>query len=644
MPIEYDLVPFWEWLPLAFLYTLIVYAGLAALALVIAKVVSVVKHGPWQSRRRISRALGGAAIDMGALSFRRVWSLARLAVKESIRRRIIVVFGVFVLVILFAGWFMDQRSPNPGRRYLDFVLSWPTVLVLGMALLLSTLSLPRDIRTKTLHTVVTKPVRPSEIVLGRILGFTLVGTGFLAVMALVTAGFVVLGLAHGHDLTAANLRPAGRSASDTSARSGRTGMDEHGSHRHDVYIGEDGAAHVETERGHWHDLTVSESGPDARYDVGSARGMLVARVAIRGKLGFRDRDGLDSKKGISVGKEWEYRQFIEGDSQMVLFWTFDDVHEDDFPDGLPIEINQLNVFRSHKGIIERGVYGGLSVRNPKTGLSVEVEVFESEEFGVKQIDVPRRITTFSGKPMLVERKEKTADGIKVSPPKVEQDASLTQRREFDLFEDFVDDGEVEIWLRCLEPGQYFGAAQNDLYIRADDALFALNFVKGYFGIWLQMVLVIGVGVMFSTFLSGPVAMLATLGVLVCGFFVDFMIELSQHKVYGGGPMEAAVRLVKQENLVTKLDPGIWTIIVQMFDRVMEGGLWVVSIDRVMEGGLWVISTLLPPFARFGFADWVSYGFNVPASHVLQCALRAVTFLVPMFLAGYFLLKTREVAR
>ena len=36
-------------------------------------------------------------------------------------------------------------------------------------------SLPADIKTKTIYTVVTKPVRPGEIVLGRIVGFSLVG-------------------------------------------------------------------------------------------------------------------------------------------------------------------------------------------------------------------------------------------------------------------------------------------------------------------------------------------------------------------------------------------------------------------------------------------------------------------------------------
>ena len=48
----------------------------------------------------------------------------------------------------------------------------------------------------------------------------------------------------------------------------------------------------------------------------------------------------------------------------------------------------------------------------------------------------------------------------------------------------------------------------DLYLRAGDSLFGWNMFKGFLGIWLQMVIVICLGVMFSTFLSGPVAMVA----------------------------------------------------------------------------------------------------------------------------------------
>ena len=90
-------------------------------------------------------------------------------------------------------------------------------------------------------------------------------------------------------------------------------------------------------------------------------------------------------------------------------------------------------------------------------------------------------------------------------------------KKLDLFKDLVDDGKVEIWLQCVDDAQYFGVAQADMYLRAGDASFAVNFAKGYLGIWLQMLLVISFGVMFSTFLSGPVAMMATLASLVVGF-------------------------------------------------------------------------------------------------------------------------------
>ena len=59
--------------------------------------------------------------------------------------------------------------------------------------------------------------------------------------------------------------------------------------------------------------------------------------------------------------------------------------------------------------------------------------------------------------------------------------------------------------------------------------FALNFIKGYAGIWMQMELVIGLGVMFSTFLSGAVAMVATLGCMVIGFFAELCGRVVQKR-------------------------------------------------------------------------------------------------------------------
>ncbi len=145
------------------------------------------------------------------------------------------VFAVFILLLLFAGWFLDPGSEDPARLYLSFVLTATSYLVLLLALILSSLSLPADIRNRTLHTVVTKPVRASEVVLGRIVGFTAVGTLLLAVMGAISYGFVVRGLAHTHQLNADDLQPAEAAAAGQPAvLRGYTSRDN--GHRHKVTV------------------------------------------------------------------------------------------------------------------------------------------------------------------------------------------------------------------------------------------------------------------------------------------------------------------------------------------------------------------------------------------------------------------------
>ena len=86
--------------------------------------------------------------DLLSISPRRVLALAWLAVQESLRRRVLVGFGVFLLILLFAGWFLDTKTNDPATLYLSFVLTATTYLVLLMALFLSAFSLPADIKNQ----------------------------------------------------------------------------------------------------------------------------------------------------------------------------------------------------------------------------------------------------------------------------------------------------------------------------------------------------------------------------------------------------------------------------------------------------------------------------------------------------------------
>ena len=94
------------------------------------------------------------------------------------------------------------------------MLTASTYLVLGVALVLSAFSLPGDFKTKTIYTVVTKPVRAGEIILGRIIGFTIVATVLLAIMGVGSYIFVVRSLDHSHTVELGELpsrhQPDGR--------------------------------------------------------------------------------------------------------------------------------------------------------------------------------------------------------------------------------------------------------------------------------------------------------------------------------------------------------------------------------------------------------------------------------------------------
>ena len=180
---------------------------------------------------------------------------------------------------------------------------------------------------------------------------------------------------------------------------------------------------------------------------------------------FVNKDGKQSK-GINVGNEWEYRGYIEGGTPGVhtkahAVWTFSNVTKEKYPNGLPLELN-LRVFRTFKGEIERGVLGELVVRNPGENARVRRSgpmVFESKEFVPDRRTIPLELNSEIGG---------RAGAGKVS-----------------LFEDLVSDGKVEVELRCVDPAQYFGVAEADIYLRPGDASFELNFAKAYISLCLQ---------------------------------------------------------------------------------------------------------------------------------------------------------------
>ena len=595
---------FAEWIAGGSGLLLAVLLVLLAAGLFIGYLVSALRYGPGVAIARVASSIGTAIKELFEISPRRVGAMTTLAFREAIRRKVLVVFGVFLAVLLFAGWFLDPGADHPARLYLSFVLTATNYLIVMLAVFLSTFSLPNDVKNKTIYTVVTKPVRPWEIVLGRILGFTAIGTILLAVMCLVSYFFVVRGLSHQHLVDKLNPTDIETVEEGQSSRDNR--------HRHDLTKTPEGFR-IEANHDHTHPIEVDS---DGGVSFGQGVGNLQARVPKYGKLRFLDRDGKLVDKGVNVGNEWAYRSYVEGGTPAAAIWTFEGLKQTDFKDGIPLEM-LIRVFRTYKGEIERGIFGKIQVVEPadtKTGETPKrIENrnrYEQTLFTAREFTTDTHVIPFKSK------------GTKPNGEEVD---------EMLLFQDLVsEDGKLEIWVQCGERAQYFGMAQGDVYIRSADGFFWANFLKGFLGIWFQMVIVTAFAVMFSTFLNGAVSMLATVAAICLGYFANFVMGLYTGDVEGGGPTEAMVRMFTQKNVIIPLEDGVTTQVIKGFDFVTT---------MAMAG----ICTLLPDYGGFNTSDYVAYGFDIQNSLVLRHFIITLIYVTVLTAVGYFFLKTREIA-
>ncbi len=584
---------YFEWLfsNWAIVKGLVVVVGIAALSFIACYLVAMAKHGPGEGFYHVTKVIYELfARDLPNTAFRRIYALARLAFQEAIRRKVLVVMAVFIVGILFAGWFLDPGSNNPAQLYISFVMTGASYLVLLLGLFLSCFSLPADVKSKTIQTITTKPVRSTELVLGRILGFTAVGTLLLIGMGLLSYQFVVRGVNHTHDVE--SMLPDG---------TGSTSYDVRHSHTFQMLDGQSvGVTNIN--KGHSH---VVRKKADGSYEIGPPEGLLSARIPIFGKLHMTDRGGNRVERGINVGYESEYQTFIEGNTAMSAIWTFPPVSKSRFLDDgmLPIEMT-LQAFRTHKGDIVTGVRGEIYLKNEATNTETERHPFVIKEFAADRHEFPSVIAGSRG----------------------------GEPQQINIWDDICSKGEWQVVVRCTDGGQYFGASAADLYLRAGDSRFGWNLFKGFTGIWFQMVLIICLGVMFSTFLSGPVAMVATLASLVLGFFGSMAFDITSGKLEGGGPIEAMIRIPMHTSATIPFDIG---------NQTLEG-----VIKLVDRGILYSVGTLfqaIPSFGQFNTSEYVAYGYNIPGSLVWRHLTMTLGYFVLTTLVGYFFLKTRELA-
>lgn len=131
--------------------------------------------------------------DLARLSLRRVWAISGVNFSESMRRRVLWVTPLAMLGVLAVAQFQRSIDEQDAIRQATKACVFATGLVVVVTtIILACTNLPREIDSRVIYTIVTKPTTRLEIVLGKIVGFARVSGTILLVMGIFTLGYLYL--------------------------------------------------------------------------------------------------------------------------------------------------------------------------------------------------------------------------------------------------------------------------------------------------------------------------------------------------------------------------------------------------------------------------------------------------------------------
>jgi ABC-type transport system involved in multi-copper enzyme maturation permease subunit len=129
--------------------------------------------------------------DLGRLSWTRISAISSVSFDESIRRRVLWVTPLAILGAVVVSELQNAVDPQDSIRQTTKICLFATGLVVTLvAIILASTNLQKEIETRVIYTIVTKPTTRLEIVLGKVWGFAKVSATILLIMGLFTYAYL----------------------------------------------------------------------------------------------------------------------------------------------------------------------------------------------------------------------------------------------------------------------------------------------------------------------------------------------------------------------------------------------------------------------------------------------------------------------
>jgi ABC-type transport system involved in multi-copper enzyme maturation permease subunit len=117
---------------------------------------------------------------------RSIWAVAKNTVKQALRMKIAVVFIILLLVLLpVIGITTTGDETLKGRlqTFVSYGLSLTGLLLCLLTIIVSVYTVTSDIKYRQIYTVITKPIRRFQFLLGKLLGIILLDVALLVLFS-----------------------------------------------------------------------------------------------------------------------------------------------------------------------------------------------------------------------------------------------------------------------------------------------------------------------------------------------------------------------------------------------------------------------------------------------------------------------------
>jgi hypothetical protein len=135
-----------------------------------------------------------AAIFRGP-AMRKIWAVATNTVRQALRMKVAVVFLLLLLVLLpVLGFTATGDGTFRGRlqTFVSYGLSLTSLLLSLLTIIVSVYTITSDIEQHQIYTVVTKPIRRYQLILGKVAGVIVLDAALLVLFAGILYGLTAL--------------------------------------------------------------------------------------------------------------------------------------------------------------------------------------------------------------------------------------------------------------------------------------------------------------------------------------------------------------------------------------------------------------------------------------------------------------------